>query len=187
MIFLYNFNNGDKIAVVGANGIGEFACIDPYRAAASWYRITWTRRNCSIWNLWSKGYRDWKEKIYKRTCRSKRWTLHGWSTTRSYGKKLLKQFQFCHQRWNDRVSMLSGGECRRLQLMSVLMKRPNFLVVSNIAPPNLTWWYIQFMFSHLLFLLIAHSLTSLFDSTWRLPWRVQEHIGNCVSWSLLHR
>eukprot|EP00957_Ditylum_brightwellii_P202327 15329674-Ditylum_brightwellii.AAC.1 len=36
--------------------------------------------------------------------------------------KLLKQFQFQRQRWNERVSMLSGGEKRRLQLLSVLTK-----------------------------------------------------------------
>lgn len=45
--------------------------------------------------------------------------------------KLLKQFQFSRQRWNERVSMLSGGERRRLQLMSVLTKRPNFLVLDE--------------------------------------------------------
>ena len=36
--------------------------------------------------------------------------------------KLLKTFQFPRQRWNERVSMLSGGERRRLQLMTVLTK-----------------------------------------------------------------
>jgi len=45
--------------------------------------------------------------------------------------KLLKQFQFERNRWNDRVSMLSGGERRRLQLLSVLTKRPNFLVLDE--------------------------------------------------------
>jgi ATP-binding cassette subfamily F protein uup len=45
--------------------------------------------------------------------------------------KLLKQFNFDRNRWNERVSMLSGGERRRLQLMSVLTKRPNFLVLDE--------------------------------------------------------
>jgi ATP-binding cassette subfamily F protein uup len=45
--------------------------------------------------------------------------------------KLLKQFNFERNRWNERVSMLSGGERRRLQLMSVLTKRPNFLVLDE--------------------------------------------------------
>lgn len=36
--------------------------------------------------------------------------------------KLLKTFQFPRQRWSERVSMLSGGERRRLQLLAVLTK-----------------------------------------------------------------
>lgn len=47
--------------------------------------------------------------------------------------KLLKQFQFPRQRWNERVSMLSGGERRRLQLLSVLTKRPNFLILDEVS------------------------------------------------------
>jgi ATP-binding cassette subfamily F protein uup len=34
-------------------------------------------------------------------------------------RKLLNQFEFPRQRWQTRVSMLSGGEKRRLQLLSV--------------------------------------------------------------------
>jgi len=45
--------------------------------------------------------------------------------------KLLRQFQFPKNRWNERVSMLSGGERRRLQLLSVLTKRPNFLILDE--------------------------------------------------------
>lgn len=37
-------------------------------------------------------------------------------------RKLLKQFEFSRPRWSERVSVLSGGERRRLQLLSVLSK-----------------------------------------------------------------
>jgi ATP-binding cassette subfamily F protein uup len=46
-------------------------------------------------------------------------------------RKLLKQFEFPRQRWNERVTMLSGGERRRLQLLSVLSKNPNFLILDE--------------------------------------------------------
>ena len=52
--------------------------------------------------------------------------------------KMLKQFQFPRNRWPERVSMLSGGERRRLQLLSVLAKRPNFLILdepTNVSLP----------------------------------------------------
>ncbi len=37
-------------------------------------------------------------------------------------RKLLNQFEFSRSRWNERISVLSGGERRRLQLLSVLSK-----------------------------------------------------------------
>jgi ATP-binding cassette subfamily F protein uup len=46
-------------------------------------------------------------------------------------RKLLKQFQFPKERWNDRILRLSGGERRRLQLLSVLTQRPNFLILDE--------------------------------------------------------
>lgn len=35
-------------------------------------------------------------------------------------RRLLRQFEFPSNRWNERVFVLSGGERRRLQLLSVL-------------------------------------------------------------------
>jgi ATP-binding cassette subfamily F protein uup len=46
-------------------------------------------------------------------------------------RRLLKQFQFPAERWNDRILKLSGGERRRLQLLSVLTQRPNFLILDE--------------------------------------------------------
>mmetsp|Transcript_5398 Transcript_5398/g.8842 ORF Transcript_5398/g.8842 Transcript_5398/m.8842 type:complete len:137 (+) Transcript_5398:1309-1719(+) len=43
-------------------------------------------------------------------------------------RKLLVQFEFPRERWAERISMLSGGERRRLQMLSVLSKNPNFLI-----------------------------------------------------------
>jgi ABC transport system ATP-binding/permease protein len=37
-------------------------------------------------------------------------------------RRLLKQFEFPRNRWNEPISVLSGGERRRLQLLSVLTK-----------------------------------------------------------------
>jgi ATP-binding cassette subfamily F protein uup len=35
-------------------------------------------------------------------------------------RRLLRQFEFPRSRWNEPISVLSGGERRRLQLLSVL-------------------------------------------------------------------
>lgn len=46
-------------------------------------------------------------------------------------RRLLRRFEFPRHRWNDRLSMLSGGERRRLQMLSVFSQRPNFLVLDE--------------------------------------------------------
>ena len=44
---------------------------------------------------------------------------------------LLSQFLFPKARWGERIGQLSGGERRRLQLLQVLAKQPNFLLLDE--------------------------------------------------------
>jgi ATP-binding cassette subfamily F protein uup len=44
---------------------------------------------------------------------------------------LLKRFMFSSKRWYDRVGQLSGGERRRLQLLQVLARAPNVLLLDE--------------------------------------------------------
>lgn len=44
---------------------------------------------------------------------------------------LLTRFQFPSKRWYDRVGQLSGGERRRLQLLQILARQPNVLVLDE--------------------------------------------------------
>jgi len=53
------------------------------------------------------------------------------SETPSEARKLLQQFEFPRSRWNEQISILSGGERRRLQMLSVLSAKPNFLVLDE--------------------------------------------------------
>jgi ATP-binding cassette subfamily F protein uup len=46
-------------------------------------------------------------------------------------RRLLKQFEFPRSRWQERVSVLSGGERRRLQMLSVLSAKPNVLLLDE--------------------------------------------------------
>jgi ATP-binding cassette subfamily F protein uup len=51
-------------------------------------------------------------------------------------RKLLRQFEFPRSRWNEPVSVLSGGERRRLQLLSVLsvVSCLSYFVLFGLAP-----------------------------------------------------
>lgn len=51
--------------------------------------------------------------------------------TPNEARRLLNQFEFPKNRWNERVSVLSGGERRRLQFLSVLSKKPNVLLLDE--------------------------------------------------------
>eukprot|EP01038_Epipyxis_sp_PR26KG_P007928 gene7928-10761_t len=44
---------------------------------------------------------------------------------------LLSRFQFPSKRWYDRVGQLSGGERRRLQLLQILARNPNVLLLDE--------------------------------------------------------
>ena len=44
---------------------------------------------------------------------------------------LLGRFLFPHETWNTPVERLSGGEKRRLYLLTVLMQQPNFLILDE--------------------------------------------------------
>jgi ATP-binding cassette subfamily F protein uup len=45
--------------------------------------------------------------------------------------RLLGQFLFTHDMLNNRISRLSGGEKRRLYLLTILMKQPNLLILDE--------------------------------------------------------
>ncbi len=45
--------------------------------------------------------------------------------------QFLRHFNFPNHTHNDRVAKLSGGEKRRLYLLTVLMKNPNFLILDE--------------------------------------------------------
>lgn len=46
---------------------------------------------------------------------------------------LLNQFLFSHDMFNTRVSRLSGGERRRLYLMTILSRNPNLLIMDELT------------------------------------------------------
>jgi ABC transport system ATP-binding/permease protein len=46
-------------------------------------------------------------------------------------RRLLRRFEVPRQRWNQRISVLSGGERRRLQMLSVICDDINFLIMDE--------------------------------------------------------
>lgn len=133
--FSYDFNKGDKIGIVGRNGVGKstFIRILTGEQALDEGRIeTGETVEFGVYDQMGIPFLDEEQMVLdfmKQRVESGAGT--SMAETPMEAMKMLKQFQFPKERWQERVSMLSGGERRRLQLMSVLTKKPNFLILDE--------------------------------------------------------
>jgi ATP-binding cassette subfamily F protein uup len=120
--FSYNFQRYEKVGIVGGNGVGKSTFVnillnnlDP----ADPGMLTGTIERGESLNI---GY-------YKQTGMSfdeDQTVLETVNDTH-----LLGQFLFPHDMLNNHVGSLSGGERRRLYLLTILMKQPNLLVMDE--------------------------------------------------------
>ncbi len=120
--FTYNFQRFERVGIVGANGVGKSTFIniltgslgedDPGILTGSIER----GESLQIGYYRQKGIEFDEEQTVLETV----------SDTR-----LLSQFLFPHDMLNNRISTLSGGEKRRLYLLTILMKQPNLLILDE--------------------------------------------------------
>ena len=115
--FTYNFQRYEKVGIVGRNGIGKSTFI-----------------NLLMGNLQPEsgviehgeslkiGYYNQSGMEFDET----QTVLETVNDTR-----LLGQFLFPHDMLNNRISRLSGGEKRRLYLLTILMQQPNLLILDE--------------------------------------------------------
>ena len=138
--FTYNFQRYEKVGIVGRNGAGkstfinlltgnytpEMVCTDPQEYTA----MPPEQRN-GKGLLTGEIERGESLKIgyYRQSGMSfnpEDTVLETVNDTR-----LLNQFLFPHDMLNNKIGTLSGGEKRRLYLLTILMKQPNLLVLDE--------------------------------------------------------
>ncbi len=132
--FSYNFNQGDKIGIVGANGVGKSSFTKILTGQQMFDSGELELGETVVFGVYDQmGIKMDEQKSVLDFMRERVEARDGSSMAEApqEAMKLLKQFQFERQRWSERIGMLSGGERRRLQLMSVLTKRPNFLILDE--------------------------------------------------------
>ena len=112
--FTYNFQRGERVGIVGGNGIGKSTFLniladsdDPAVKRGDSVRIGYYRQT-------GIEFRpdDTVMEVVPDT-------------------RLLERFLFPHEMWNNRIERLSGGEKRRLYLLTVLMQEPNVLILDE--------------------------------------------------------
>ena len=138
--FSYDFCAGDRICLVGQNGIGKttfLKVLEGEQKFDSGERILGETVVMGVYDqlglqLTEQEQREMTvlEFVLEKVQAEQSFSGSSY-LPENEARRLLQQFEFPKRRWIERVSMLSGGERRRLQLLAVLSKRPNFLIMDE--------------------------------------------------------
>ncbi|MDO5443349.1 MAG: ABC-F family ATP-binding cassette domain-containing protein [Bacteroidia bacterium] len=115
--FTYNFQRYEKVGIVGRNGVGKSTFISLLTG-----NLQPTSGIIDFGESLKIGYYNQAGMEFDET----QTVLETVNDTR-----LLGQFLFPHDMLNNRISRLSGGEKRRLYLLTILMQQPNLLILDE--------------------------------------------------------
>lgn len=112
--FTYNFQRGERVGIVGGNGIGKTTFLN--LLADSGHPAVKRGESVRIGYYRQEGIAMSEGDTVMETVPDTR---------------LLEKFLFPHEMWNNRLDRLSGGEKRRLYLLTVLRQQPNVLILDE--------------------------------------------------------
>ena len=141
--FSYQFQRGEKVGIIGKNGVGKSTLLNIIQGLE-----TYDSGEIEVGETIKFGYFSQKGLTYKEDQR----VINFMKDIAEYyplanGKSIsasqfLKMFLFNEQTQYTTISNLSGGERRRLYLISVLFQNPNFLIfdepTNDLDLPTLT-------------------------------------------------
>ncbi len=130
--FSYNFSKGEKIGLVGPNGVGKSTFLDIITSNLNPSFGTIDKGETVIFGFYRQNGINFNEDdtvIDAVREIAEVVTMSDGSTINV--SQILSRFLFPHSMHNTKISKLSGGEKRRLYLVTVLMKNPNFLILDE--------------------------------------------------------
>ena len=130
--FSYKFQRGERVGIVGKNGTGKstFLKLLTEELALDSGRIQ-RGETIVLGHYEQEGIQLLEDKRVIEVIKDIAPFIEMGDGSKIYAKQFLERFLFDEDKHWTYVSKLSGGERRRLYLLTVLMKNPNFLILDE--------------------------------------------------------
>ncbi len=130
--FDYIFKKGERIGIVGKNGIGKSTFLNMITGNEKPDSGTVVTGQTVAYGYYTqKGIKFDERKTVLETIQDIAEVIHYGKDNVYTADKLLAHFMFPYSMHRQPVSLLSGGEKRRLYLLTVLVSNPNFLILDE--------------------------------------------------------
>lgn len=130
--FDYIFKKGERIGIIGKNGIGKSTFLNMITGSENPDSGTIVTGQTVAYGYYTqKGIKFDERKTVVETIKDIAEVIHYGKDITYSADQLLAHFMFPYSMHRQPVSLLSGGEKRRLYLLTVLVSNPNFLILDE--------------------------------------------------------
>lgn len=130
--FSYSFKKGEKIGIVGKNGVGKSTFLNMIMELQKPDKGKISSGETIVYGYYAQQGLQFKEdKRVLDTVKDIAEFIPMADGSKLSASQLLLRFQFKQETQYSFISKLSGGEKRRLHLMTILIKNPNFLILDE--------------------------------------------------------
>ncbi len=130
--FDYIFKRGERIGIIGKNGIGKSTFLNMITGNEDPDKGTIVTGQTVVYGYYTqKGIKFDERKTVLETIKDIAEVIHYGKDKTYSADQLLAHFMFPYSMHRQPVSLLSGGEKRRLYLLTVLVSNPNFLILDE--------------------------------------------------------
>lgn len=131
-VFSYTFKKGEKIGIIGKNGVGKSTLLNILQGLENYDSGKIQTGETVVFGYYSQaGINVSNDKRVIEVVKDIADYIPLANGTQLSASQLLTRFNFPPDMQYNFVSKLSGGEKRRLYLLTVLQKNPNFLILDE--------------------------------------------------------